>query len=146
MTVEEAIAAADAILPGVAAPDGETDPRWQAVIAVAEFIETDPEPVWSFALRWGRYSDQDLQMAIATCVLEHLLEHHFDKYIAKMEEAVLADSHFAGAAASCSKFGQSETSATRSARFDRLMALAQQRSRSFSKDILRGLRAFFVPS
>jgi hypothetical protein len=33
MTVEEAIAAADAILPGIATDD-ETDPRWQAVIAV----------------------------------------------------------------------------------------------------------------
>ena len=130
MTVEEAIAAADAILPGVAAPDGETDPRWQAIIAVAEFVEGDPEPVWSFALRWGSHADGDLQTAIGTCVLEHLLQHHFDRYISKMEGAVLADRSFAGAFARCSKFGQSETSAARSARFDRLKAVARQRSRS----------------
>jgi hypothetical protein len=128
VTVGEAIAAADAILPGIAAPEGETDPRWQAVIAVAEFIKTDPEEVWQFALRWGSYDDEDLQTAIGLCVLEHLLEHHFDTYISKMEEAVLADRHFATAASRCSKFGQSESSAERSSRFDRLVKLARQRS------------------
>jgi hypothetical protein len=39
MTVEEAISAAESILPGHAAPDGEIDTRWQAIIAVSEFIE-----------------------------------------------------------------------------------------------------------
>ena len=129
MTVEEAIAAADAILPGIAAPEGDTDPRWQAVIAVAEFIETDPEAVWQFALRWRSHDDKDLQTAIGTCVLEHLLEHHFHAYISKMEDAVLADRHFAGATSRCGKFGQSESSAPNSARFDRLVATARQRSR-----------------
>jgi hypothetical protein len=52
MTVQEAIARAEAVLPGHVAPEGESDPRWQAVIAVAEFIESDPEAEWSFALRW----------------------------------------------------------------------------------------------
>jgi hypothetical protein len=45
MTVHEAIAQAEAILPGRAASEGETDPRWQAVIAVAGFIEAEPEAV-----------------------------------------------------------------------------------------------------
>jgi len=128
VTVEKAIAAADVILPGHAAPEGETDPRWQAIIAVAEFIATDPEPVWLFALRWGCSQDEDLRAAIGTCVLEHLLEHHFDRYISKMEEAVLADRHFAATAAMCWKFGESENLAARSARFDRLQKLARQRS------------------
>jgi hypothetical protein len=34
MTVADAIAHAETILPGTAAPDGEKDPRWQAIIAV----------------------------------------------------------------------------------------------------------------
>src|SRR5215471_4393606 len=108
MTVEQAVAAADAILPGTAAPEGESDPRWQAVIAVAEFIESDPEAVWTFARRWGSHDDEDLQAAIGTCVLEHLLEHHFDTYISKMEHAVLTDRLFTKAARMCRKFGQSE--------------------------------------
>ena len=81
MTVQEAIAQAEAILPGRAAPEGEIDPRWQAVIAVAEFIESDPEAVWSFVRQWDCSADQDLRMAIATCALEHLLEYHFDLFI-----------------------------------------------------------------
>ena len=75
-TVEDAISSAESILPGHAAPDGEVDDRWQAIIAVAEFIETEPEAVWSFAEKWGGHPDDDLRMAITTCVLEHLLEHH----------------------------------------------------------------------
>jgi hypothetical protein len=72
MTVDEAIATAESILPGQAAADGEIDDRWQAIIAVAEFIETEPEAVWLFARKWGSHADDDLRMAISTCVLEHL--------------------------------------------------------------------------
>jgi hypothetical protein len=75
MTVDEAISAAESILPGHAAPDGEIDARWQAIIAVSEFIEAEPEVVWSFARKWGAHPDDDLRMAISTCVLEHLLEY-----------------------------------------------------------------------
>jgi hypothetical protein len=60
------------------------DPRGQAVIAVAEFIETNPQEVWTFARRWGCSPDDDLQAAIATCVLEHILERHFDVFIARV--------------------------------------------------------------
>jgi hypothetical protein len=125
MTVQDAIAAAEQVLPGSEAPD---DPRWKAIIAVADHIETDPELVWQFALRWGSVADADLQMAIGVCVLEHLLQHHFDRYISRIEEAVLADANFAGAASSCWKFGYSKSSAARSARFDRLKRLARSRS------------------
>jgi hypothetical protein len=41
MTLQEAIAAAEVLLPGRAAPDGRIDPRWQAIIAIREFIETE---------------------------------------------------------------------------------------------------------
>ena len=77
MTVHEAIENAEAILPGVAAPEGQEDPRWQAIIAVAGFIEDEPELVWTFVERWGQYPDEDLRAAIATCLLEHLLEAAF---------------------------------------------------------------------
>jgi hypothetical protein len=128
MGVNEAIATAETILPGGAAADNEQDPRWQAIIDVAEHIETDPEPIWAFALRWGSFADEDLQAAIATCVVEHLLEHHFDRFIGRVEEAVLADTRFAKTVALCWKFRQSETGA-RSGRFDRLMRLAQSKAR-----------------
>jgi hypothetical protein len=121
MTVQETIAQAEAILPGRVAPEGETDARWQAVIAVADFIETDPEEVWSFILRWGCSEDEDLRAAIATCALEHLLEHHFDRFIARVEDAARGNPLFASTVSSCWKFGQSEEP-TRAARLDRLFA------------------------
>lgn len=127
MTVDETIAAAEAILPGRAAPDGELDPRWQAVTAVAEFIESEPEAVWSFAKRWGGSSDEDLRMAISTCILEHLLEHHFDAFIGRVEDAALADRLFGDMVTSCWKFGQSEQT-SRAARFDQLIASIRERT------------------
>jgi len=126
MTVKEAIDAAESILPGHAAPDGEIDDRWQAVIAVAEFIETEPEAVWSFVKKWGAHSDDDLRMAIATCVLEHLLDHHFDAFIAKVEDAAEADSLFAETATYCTIFGQS-LEPVRAGRFERLLASIRAR-------------------
>jgi hypothetical protein len=128
MTVHETIAAAEALLPGHAAPEGEVDPRWQAVIAVGEFVEDDPEAVWLFVVRWGSSLDKDLRAAIATCVLEHLLEHHFDDFISRVEETAHADRLFGDMAASCWKFGQSEDP-DRAARFDRLVASIRRSSR-----------------
>jgi hypothetical protein len=120
MTVHEAITAADAILPGQAAPEGEIDPRWQAIIVVGEFIEQEPQAVWSFIVRWGSSPDDDLRTAIATCLLEHLLEHHFDAFIARVEDLALADPLFGRMVAMCWKFGRCEEE-KRSERFDRLL-------------------------
>jgi len=46
VTVSAATDAAERVLPGQVAPEGEKDPRWQAIIAVTEFIRSDPEAVW----------------------------------------------------------------------------------------------------
>jgi putative transposase len=75
MTFATAVAEAEALLPGVPVPSGE-DPRWQAIIAVAEFIPTDPLAVWQFAEKWGSVPEPDLQSAVAACLVEHLLEQH----------------------------------------------------------------------
>jgi len=53
MSVSELIRDAEAILPGTPAPEGADDPRWQAIIAIGEYIETHPEDVWPFVARWG---------------------------------------------------------------------------------------------
>jgi hypothetical protein len=121
LTAQEAIAAAEQVLPGKQAPEGERDPRWQAIIAVAEFVETDPEALWPFALRWGSHPNADLRMAIATCLLEHLLEHHFDTLITRVETAAMTSPEFAHTVRSCWKLGLTKES-NRAARFDRLLA------------------------
>ena len=105
MELTEAIATAEALLPGRATGGRELDPRWQAIIDVAEFIPTDPEPVWEFAARWGCSDDPDLR-AIATCVIEHLLEHHFDLLFARVEILARENASFADTLKLCSERGQ----------------------------------------
>jgi hypothetical protein len=126
MNVQDAIKQAEALLPGIEAPEGELDPRWQAVIAVAEFIEQDPEAVWTFVARWGQHEDDDLRMAVATCALEHLLEDHFDLFISRVEALAVASGHFCDTVSKCSKFGQSEVPAN-AARLEHLKRTCRER-------------------
>jgi hypothetical protein len=107
-TVQEAIAAAERLLPGEAGPEDDLDPRWQAIIAVQEFLETDPDDIWPFILKWGASDVEDVRMAISTCLLEHLLEHHFEKFFPKVQAMVQASVLFADMFESCRKFGQTE--------------------------------------
>ena len=105
MGVVEAIRVAEALLPGVPADEG-LDPRWQAIIAVGEFIESEPGAVWAFIRRWGVHPQEDLRTAVATCLLEHLLEYHFDTYFPQVEQLALADPLFADTFGRCWQFGQ----------------------------------------
>jgi hypothetical protein len=107
-TVGARIADAEALLPGVSGPEGSKDPRWQAIIKVAEFIPTHPAEVWAFVAKWGRYPDSDLRAAVATCALEHLLEMHFDTYFPMAANLARSDRGFAETVQLCWKFGQSE--------------------------------------
>jgi hypothetical protein len=121
MGVLDAIKFAESVLPGRPAPDGETDVRWQAIIAIGEYIESNPEEVWQFAAKWGRIADRDLQNAVATCLLEHLLEHHFDLLFPHVQSLAKSDRDFANAFLGCWKFGQADAPGNRE-RFDGLMA------------------------
>ena len=92
--VHRAIAEAEQILPGRAVKSG-VDPRWQAIIAVGEFIESDPVSVCDFALKWARRRGRDLQAAIHCCLIEHLLEDHFDLVMPRMRDAALKNARVA---------------------------------------------------
>ena len=108
MTVHEAIQEAERVLPGVASPEGERGPRWQAIIHVGYFIGTDPDAVWAFVEKWGSHQDEDLRTAIATCLLEHLLGEHFADYFGKVEDAVHGSPIFGDTFSRCWKFDQAE--------------------------------------
>jgi hypothetical protein len=132
MNVHEAIAAAEAILPGQSAAEGEEDARWQAIIAIGDFVESDPEPVWAFVERWGKHPDDDLRAAIATCLLEHLLEHHFDSVLPRVERLARSDRRFAETLGMCWRFGQSKLGANAfrlASLVKELQALATKRGR-----------------
>jgi hypothetical protein len=123
LNVDTAIANAEAILPGVAVDEGD-DPRWQRIIEVSEYIVVAPEPIWAFIVRWGSHPDDDLRMAVATCLLEHLLEYHFEGYFPLVEARTAADDLFAAMFCMCSKFGQSEEPEN-AVRFDALKTRIQ---------------------
>jgi hypothetical protein len=121
MNVHEAIENAEAILPGTAAADGQEDPRWKAIIAIADFIEDEPEPIWSFVERWGQHADEDLRSAIATCLLEHLLEVHFDLLFPKAEHLARSNPQFAHTLTMCWPFGEARRPEN-AMRMDKLVA------------------------
>ncbi len=107
-SVQETIQEAERLLPGVAAPDGEVDPRWQAIIHVGYFIQTNPDEVWQFIARWGAHDDKDLRTAIATCLLEHLLGERFEEYFPKVQAAARDSALFADMFTRCWKLGEAE--------------------------------------
>lgn len=99
--------------------DDGTDPRWQAIIDIGEFVESDPLLVWEFTSRWGRHANEDLRGAIATCLLEHLMEYHFDLIFPLVEKVVRESKRFAFTFCMCGKFGQAKITSN-AKRFDHL--------------------------
>ena len=125
--VQRAIARAERILPGTPASEDKRDPRWQAILRVGEFIEAQPEAVWQFAHRWGKHAQADLRMAIATVLLEHLLEYHFELLFPRVRQAALSSPRFADTLGSCWLFGQAEVPKN-ATRIDRLKRELRSRS------------------
>ena len=109
LSVQQVINDAEKVLPGTKAPDDDyNDPRWQSIIAVGEYIETDPNEVWQFILKWGKHPEPDIRMAVATCLLEHLLEYHFNEYFLLVKKECKHSKRFADTFQSCWAFGQTE--------------------------------------
>jgi hypothetical protein len=106
--VWDAIKAAEEILPGRAAAEGESDPRWQAIMNIEDFMQEDPDAIWPFILRWGVNDDEDLRAAIGVLLLEHLLEYHFVRFFPMVEEAARKSPLFADTFLKCWKLGQAE--------------------------------------
>jgi hypothetical protein len=126
MAVESLIECAESLLPGTPAPDSEDDPRWQAILRISEYVESHPEEIWAFVLRWGRHEDEDLRAAVATVLLEHLLEHHFAVIFPRVSSEAMANEYFADTFRRCWKFGLAERPEN-SRQFDALVAEARKR-------------------
>ena len=127
MSLRLLIDQANAILPGVAAPEGAHDPRWRAINLIGDHIRTAPEEIWNFVAFWGVHPDEDLHAAIGCCLLEHLLEYHFDLIFPRVQELVAKNPQFAKTFSFCSKFGQS-TLPENASKLDALNAWLTSRS------------------
>ncbi len=106
MNIAQTIRKAERVLPGKPASEGRLDPRWQAIIDVGKFIQEQPDQVWQFTRKWGAHSSADLRSAVATCLLEHLLEYHFDRIFPLAADACRQSSRFAETLSICGEFGQ----------------------------------------
>lgn len=127
MSVRRAIVRAERLLPGMPVPDPAPDPRWQAILKIANFIETEPEEIWQFVRRWGVHRQEDLRTAIACCLLEHLLEFHFEMVFPRVESAVKQRKLFADTFSRCWRLGQADLPDNRK-KFDRLQKWCRIRS------------------
>lgn len=126
MSAIAAIEYANSILPGSPASEGQEDARWQAVLRIADYIESDPEPVWNFVRQWGSCPEEDVRDAIACCLLEHLLEVHFVLLFPRVEKSVKEDPLFADTFTRCWKLGQAKDG-VHSEHFDQLKAWCKGR-------------------
>jgi hypothetical protein len=106
MSIHAAIREAEALLPGK--PTDGQDPRWQAIIGISNYVDSQPEAIWQFVRQWGCHEDEDLRDAVAICLLEHLLEYHFTAFFPRVEQLAHSNKPFADTFLRCSKFGQSE--------------------------------------
>jgi hypothetical protein len=133
MTVTKAIRKAERVLPCREAPDGGLDPRWQAIISVGEHIQRHPDEVWRFTRKWGAHPNADLRMAVATCLLEHLLEYYFERFSPLVSQACRDSKRFADTFKSCWVFGLSG----RRRNLKRFRALQKEVSLSANKPLHR---------
>jgi hypothetical protein len=94
--VNRAIQRAERLLPGRPVAAGKVDPRWRAIIRVGTFIDSHPQEVCRFAIKWAkRARGHDLAAAIYCCLIEHLLERHFDVIFPLFREAALKNARVA---------------------------------------------------
>ncbi len=117
--LQETLSRAGALLAKTPVSESTSGQLWQAVVSVAQFVPSYPEETWDFASRWGRHRAEDIRSAIASCLLEHLLELHFQLIFPRIERAVREDKLFADTFLRCWKLGQSRR-ADNEARFDSL--------------------------
>jgi hypothetical protein len=85
--------------------------RWQAAIALGEFVESEPERIWPVVLEHGSRRRADVRMAIATCVLEHMLQYHFDAFLPRAADTARRNRWFRDTVQSCWLMGQANTPA-----------------------------------
>lgn len=88
---------------------GDEAKLWEGATLLGEFAATAPDAIWPMIVRFASSDDAEVRSAIAACVLEHVLEHHFERYFAQSQQLIAAgNQQFADTFSSCWAFGQTE--------------------------------------
>ena len=89
--------------------DVDSTCRWQSLIVIGDYIRGSPSKVWDVVCEHSHQADDDMLNALATLLLEHLLEHHFEATYARIEEGVGFDrSAMRSMLKRCWRFGQGD--------------------------------------
>lgn len=99
MDISNAISNARALLHLKPVETG-SDPRWQAILAVGEFIECSPVEIWQFINCARVDADEDLEAALITILLEHLIEPH-EAYKRQAQKVAESDEQMKAMLAGC---------------------------------------------
>jgi hypothetical protein len=85
------------------------DIRWKAAMKLGEYCENDPGWGWPLVVKWGSSDDDDARDAIACCVLEHILQYHFDEYFEKCVQLIRdGNLNFGHTLSKCYRMGEAE--------------------------------------
>lgn len=109
---------------------GSNDERriWNAAEIMGEYAEHHPSAIWCLTLIHASSADTEVRQAIATCVLEHILEYHFDTFFDLIENAIQGgDERLRDTLKICWKFGQADLPKNRN-RWDRLINTTEPKS------------------
>src|SRR5258706_4702032 len=100
--------------------------RWAAAKAGGECVVSRPRAVWNLVLAHGVSPVEDVRSAVAACMLEHLLEEHFEDYFPLLEQEVHSGKLLLGDTLRRSwKMGRAELPGN-SARWDDLVSYAKR--------------------
>jgi hypothetical protein len=72
--------------------DSDNNCRWQSLIIIGEYINKYQDDIFNIIIKYGSSEDQDMRMAIATVLLEHLFEKDFKKYFS-LYKNISKDNH-----------------------------------------------------
>jgi hypothetical protein len=111
-----------------AARDRDGERVWEIAIGMGDDALTRPNVIWDDVASALRFADDDGITAIATCILEHVLENSFDDYIGRVEaEIASGNRNMLEALKRSWKFEQAKTNEN-SARWDGIIERCEQAS------------------
>ncbi len=89
--------------------DSNSHCRWQSLIVIGAFIESDVERVWPVIEKYAISEDDDMRTAVATVLLEHVFEH-YTRYDSRVTELARTYPLFADTLSRCSDFREKQGS------------------------------------
>jgi hypothetical protein len=85
-----------------------SDEIWQEAIRLAEYLDREPDRVFAIAMKALSIArEADTLDALATCIIEHILERNFSYFDHIEKEINRGNGRMIYALAMCRKFGES---------------------------------------